>query len=626
MNFLQFTAPASAWLFLLLVPLIAFYFLKLKRPRMEIPSLVLWRQVINDQRVNSPFQRFKRNLLLLMQILLLVLLVVAATQPYLQSGAERAKYLPVLIDCSASMAALDKPGGEARLDVAKQRVQELIDTLLPDQRLSLIAVGSTARRLTDFTNNTRLLSDALEKISVLDVASNPEDALRMSQALSRTVPIETVLFYSDGNLPEQVDFELPFVLQLQQLPAAGPNMGITALNARRGRKTAWDVFARIEGSNHAPTSATAELLRDDEIIGEETIVLEQGKSQRLVFKVDAEGATALTVRLKPDGFDSLETDNRAFLDIPAGRRLRVFCAPELASYRHALAAHPELDLVTDENEKSTSSGYDLLVSDRADDMALEASVSLFVGIIPDDLQQFLKVQTGLAQIVDWERASSLLQHVQLADVQIADEPISGPNVRDATFEELGYVIIAHSRTGPLVLQRRDGEKLAYYLLFHSDRSTLPYRVGFPILVSNAVEIATHQASIAEVRAASTGVLPEKSLLADREYRVVGPDGNRRDAKSNANGVLSGIAATKVGKYVIDESGREVAQIGASLLDARETSLSAVEEIQFRELSVSTTETRIKSDRPLWSTFAMLAFGMLLVEWWYFQRRPGGPPR
>ena len=416
------------------------------------------------------------------------------------------------------------------------------------------------------------------------------------------------------------------MLQLQQLPAAGPNMGITALNARRGRKTSWDVFVRIEGSDHEPTSATAELLRDDEIIGEETIVLEKGKSQRLVFKVDTEGATALTVRLKPDGFDSLETDNRAFLDIPAGRRLRVFCAPELASYRHALAAHPELDLVTDEIENSTSSGYDLLVSDRADDMALEATVSLFVGIIPDDLQQFLKVQTGLAQIIDWERASSLLQHVQLTDVQIADEPISGPSVRDATFEELGYEIIAHSRKGPLVLQRRDGEKIAYFLLFHTDRSTLPYRVGFPILVSNAVEIATHQASIAEVRAASTGVLPEKSLLADREYRVVGPDGSRRDAKSNANGVLSGIAAAKVGKYVIDESGREVAQIGASLLDARETSLSAVEVIQFRELSVSTTETRIKRDRPLWSTFAMLAFGMLLVEWWYFQRRPGGPPR
>ena len=62
-----FSALINAWWFLLLVPLIIFYFLKLQRPRIEIPSLALWRQVINDQRVNSPFQKFKRNLLLLLQ-------------------------------------------------------------------------------------------------------------------------------------------------------------------------------------------------------------------------------------------------------------------------------------------------------------------------------------------------------------------------------------------------------------------------------------------------------------------------------------------------------------------------------------------------------------------------------
>ena len=59
MSFPGFFAPAAAWLLLLAVPLIVFYFLKLKRPRTRIPSLVLWRQVINDRRVNSPFQKFK---------------------------------------------------------------------------------------------------------------------------------------------------------------------------------------------------------------------------------------------------------------------------------------------------------------------------------------------------------------------------------------------------------------------------------------------------------------------------------------------------------------------------------------------------------------------------------------
>ena len=64
MNPTGFLAPSFAWLFLLVIPLVIVYFLKLKRPRLKIPSLVLWHSVINDQRVNSPFQRFKKHLLL----------------------------------------------------------------------------------------------------------------------------------------------------------------------------------------------------------------------------------------------------------------------------------------------------------------------------------------------------------------------------------------------------------------------------------------------------------------------------------------------------------------------------------------------------------------------------------
>src|SRR6187402_3928330 len=102
---MSFSALSSAWLFALLVPLVIFYFLKLKRPRQTISSLVLWKQVLSDQRVNSPFQRFKRNLLLLLQILLLILLVLAAMQPFLRRTTGKAARLPILLDVSASMAA-----------------------------------------------------------------------------------------------------------------------------------------------------------------------------------------------------------------------------------------------------------------------------------------------------------------------------------------------------------------------------------------------------------------------------------------------------------------------------------------------------------------------------------------
>ena len=632
MSFPGFYSLAGAWLFLLIIPLVVFYFLKLKRPRMEIPSLALWRQVINDRRVNSPFQKFKRNLLLLLQLLVLLFLILAAMQPFVQSQDDRAQNLPVLIDCSASMAALDKPGGKSRLDAAKDQVRELIDNMLPDQRLTLVAVHSTARRLTDFTDNKRVLHSALEKITVLDVPSKLEDALRMTQALSRTVAIEKVLIYSDGNFSRQVvqadgtssaqvDFELPFELNYQQLPMAGANVGVTAFNARRSGPDKWDVFVQIEWSQGGQTSVDVELYNGDELMTDR--VLEPGESLR-PFSVETEKAASLEIRLKPTGFDSLASDNVAYLELPVARPLSVYCPVNLATYRHALRHLKGIVLYPDEDGSGTAPGYDLAITDQQQAAgALESTVTYYVGVVPDELQKLVTVKTGLAEIVDWVRTSGLLQHMRLTDVQIADQPTSNKGVQASDYEQLGYQILAHGATGPLILKKRRGQKLAFYLLFHTDRSTLPYRIGFPILVANSVQVAMDEADLSEVRGSPTRILPARSLLADREYQVRGPHNLKRTVKSNSDGVVSGVAAPYVGRYVISEGSRDVARIGASLLDSTESTLVSASEIQFRELSVSAAETRVKSDRPLWPILAVIAFCFLLVEWWYFQRRPGG---
>jgi hypothetical protein len=627
MSWWPFIANQWAWLFLLLVPLVIFYFLKLKRPRLEIPSLALWRSVLNDQRVNSPFQRFKRNILLLLQILLLLFLVLAAMQPFVPSGADRANYLPILIDTSASMAAVNGEG-LSRLDEAKLEVRKLIDNLLPDQRLCLISVSSSARQLTDFTDNQRVLRDALVRLEVSQVASRLEDALRMTQALARTVPIETAVLYTDGNVPPEIDFELPFQLNYQQISPAGKNIGITALNARRS-DTRWDVFVRVEGTkaasgvDEAPTSAGVTLLQNGKELANEMISLTAGQSQRIVFPVETAGAGMLEVRLKPEGFDSLASDNVAYLDLPVGRPLAVFCPPELESYRHALRGNKDVLLYPSDEGESKAASYDLVISDRKADADREAATFLFVGVVPDDLAKLVHMEEAIAQVIDWQRSTPLLQHVLLTDVQIADRPVSAEGVRDRDYEDIGYEILAQGRTGPLVLRKEAAGRTSLYLLFHTDRSTLPYRVGFPILVSNAVQIAMQQAGLSEIRGQQTGVLPPRNLKSNAVYQVQAPDGSISEARTSADGTLSGVAASTIGRYSIREGNTEVASVGVSLLTVTETSLASVEQLQFRELSVGVAGTMLKSDRPLWGIFAALGFVLLLVEWWYFQRRPGG---
>ena len=56
MSWPSFLAPSAAWLALAIVPLVLLYLLKLRRPPQRVSSLVLWRTVLDDQRVNAPLR------------------------------------------------------------------------------------------------------------------------------------------------------------------------------------------------------------------------------------------------------------------------------------------------------------------------------------------------------------------------------------------------------------------------------------------------------------------------------------------------------------------------------------------------------------------------------------------
>jgi hypothetical protein len=172
----------------------------------------------------------------------------------------------------------------------------------------------------------------------------------------------------------------------------------------------------------------------------------------------------------------------------------------------------------------------------------------------------------------------------------------------------------------LILEKRAGDSLNVSLLFHTDRSTLPYRVGFPIFVSNLVQAALHESGLAEAEAAPTGVLSAEGFTPEATCTIIGPGNYRRTAQADKQGRLTGIPAPRAGEYTITAGGGSPRAVGVSLLSASETSLAAVDQLQFKDqLSVAATTAPLKSDRTLWWAVAFAAFLALLVEWWWFQR-------
>jgi hypothetical protein len=395
------------------------------------------------------------------------------------------------------------------------------------------------------------------------------------------------------------------------------------MSARRSGPQEWEVFVRVSGSSVDLRGAELKFFENNVETNTQPIEVSNEEAERLVFPVSSAEARLLEARLIPTGFDSMAVDNSVWLTLPAARPLKVWTSPKLASWRHAIRVLSNIEQEDGTDEQPKGSDYDLIISDAADLGGAIAPVQVFVGVIPDDLKTMIEVKEDVDYVVDWNRTAPFLRHVQLADLEIGEQPRLASGLSAKELEELGYEVLVDGKAGPLLLQRREGLSVSYWFTFHTDRSTLPYRVGFPIIAANAVESALKQASLSEVSAAPTGVLPVISVEADRSYTIKTPDGQQIPATSTPAGTLSGIPAAKVGRYDILDGNDVATSVGTGLLNTTESSLKAVEALRFTELTVAAEKSdKIDSDQPLWWTLALLAFGVMLFEWWYFQRARG----
>jgi hypothetical protein len=193
--------------------LLVLYFLKLRRREQAVPSTLLWRKAIQDLQVNAPFQKLRRNLLLLLQMLLLILLVLALARPvanyYRGAGATSV----IVIDRSASMSSHDMKGGLTRLEEAKRRAKELVDSMQRGSTAMVLAFDDSAETLQPFTTDTALLRQAIDRVQPTDRKSSLKMAYQLADAQLMFIPEQNrtnkeppdVHVYSDGRVNDGND-------------------------------------------------------------------------------------------------------------------------------------------------------------------------------------------------------------------------------------------------------------------------------------------------------------------------------------------------------------------------------------------------------------------------------------
>src|ERR1700693_4147898 len=100
---MSFANPAALAWGLLLVPVVIFYILKIRLKRVPVSTVLFWRQIFDEKKPRSLWQKLRHLVSLLLQLALLVLLVMALAEPFFPWEALSARRIVLVLDNSASM-------------------------------------------------------------------------------------------------------------------------------------------------------------------------------------------------------------------------------------------------------------------------------------------------------------------------------------------------------------------------------------------------------------------------------------------------------------------------------------------------------------------------------------------
>ena len=400
--------------------LLVLYFLKLRRREMLVPSTLLWRKAIQDLQVNAPFQKLRRNLLLLLQLLILLALLLAFSRPVTSYRPPPGAVSVILIDRSASMSARDMDGGHTRLEEAKRRAIDLVDSMKKDSSAMVVAFDNGAETLQSFTADQVALKNAIRSIQPTDRSTKLALAYELADAsmsfnpdqLRTNAPRADVYLFSDGRALDAGDVGLRGQLHFERVGSdAAQNIAIVALSAKRNyeRPTQVQVFARLQNFGSEPAEVPVQLSVDDKVVEvsgatRQTAFLlperwskddrdkweaQNGRhsSDTVTFNLDLTTEAVIKVEQLHKQNDVLAADDEAQVIVPPPKQLDVLLVTdgnyflERAIQNMHLKSPDIMQTVTYEEQKPSK--YDVILYDRYTPTYLPAAGNfVYFGSVP----------------------------------------------------------------------------------------------------------------------------------------------------------------------------------------------------------------------------------------------------
>jgi len=635
------------------------YIIKMRRRRFEVPFSFLWKQVLEQKDANALWKHLKRLMSLLLALLIMGLILFSALDPTLGAVDREARNVVVLLDASASMRAMDgnEEGTQSRLDAAKQRAKELIDSMGGGDIAMVMKVDGQATPMSRFSSDAPMLNKIIDDIQPSDTPADLTRALGAAADALRDRKNPLVVLVTDGAFPEAqlglatwdaTSKDLAAVqlngIDVRYLPVGrrSDNVGIIAFNVRRyiANKAAYEVYIEVQNFGSEPARRQVALYNGDTAVDVKPIELMPGQRLKQIYpRLPASGDNKLRASLRPvdgaGGSDPFALDDTAYALLPESKKLKVLMVTQDNLFLEgAMLVYDNVDAmkITPEEydaKPSYADGMDVVVFDDHTPAVIPAPPTSLLYFHPTGPNSPFKIAGEQAnpRITDADENHPVMRWVTLSDVYTDKSNVFAVDAAK------GETAIASSVRKTIIAAKREGRRKVLAIGFslpaagRESATDLPLRVAFPMMLVNALDwFAGDQSDLLTTYA--TGVrerIPMDGVATATEAEVTGPDGSVTKTP-----IIDGLATfygQRVGYYDVVAKGITGKETVASItLAANLASPTESDIAPSSELTLGGTKLEapiafaVSHTTKLWIYFVLLAMGLVVMEWITYHRR------
>ena len=592
-----FTNLWPLFLLLTIPPVIMLYILKRKYKEEVISSSLLWKEVYKNTRANTPWEKFKKNIMLLLQIIIILSVILALMSPFISMGGKSYKNIIMVIDNTASMNTI-YDGSNSRLEQGKALAKEYLNSNKEGTNTYIISYDGSSNLLLNGDFNKSNAASIIDKISTSYGSGDISDVVSFVKAIGDGIgeEYEALIFTDKQAAISDINGRIVYL----------GNSGLNGSVDNVSHKFVDDkvkVIANVTNNGDSLYEGDFSLYNGEELVAVEGLTLQVGESKTLSFELDSLNSDYLKGELSRK--DILMEDNTYYHVVNENKVKKILLVTDENIFLEKAFGSIENTEVYKTNDVSNitdNDDYDLYVFDnKMPEVMPRKGNILFIN--PNSNEFFNVLQGGeIGQATAVKGSvSSYLENTQftLSEYNIIETPYYGTNILTIDDNSIGFKGEINDR------------KIAA-LSFDLHATDFALKKEFPILIYELGEelISTGMVYSNNFKAGEKIVV--KSSDFESEINVTYPNGDIKDLKSGEE--VKGELA--LGIYKINQNdNNESFSVNFPTSSESDTSVETIGEND----NIVHGKSNLKSGFNLTPIFILLAMLVVAFEWILYKK-------